>query len=74
MYLRVTVTPGAKKESVEECGETELALSVREPAKQNLANRRVVQLVAERYGVPERAVRIISGHRSPRKMLSIDTP
>lgn len=74
MYLRVIVTPGAKKESVEERGASELALSVREPAQQNLANRRVVQLVAERYGVPERAVRIISGHRSPRKMLSIDTP
>jgi len=73
MYLKVTVTPGAKKERVEAKSESELSIAVKEPALQNLANRRVVQLVAERLSVPVRSVRIVSGHRSPRKVLSIDT-
>jgi len=73
MYVRVVVTPNAKKERIEERGKDELVIAVKEPALQNLANRRVVQLVAERFNVSARAVCIVSGHRSPRKVLSIDT-
>ena len=77
-YIRVFVTPGAKKESVEvrpakgegEAGEM-LAITVREPASQNAANTRVRELVAERYGAPMGKVRILTGHHSRVKMISI---
>ena len=81
MYVKVIVTPGAKKEKVvvtpsatrHKGGKEEiLEISVREPAQRNFANTRVRELVAARFKVPLSAVRILSGHRSPHKLLSID--
>lgn len=71
MYIKVFVTPGAKKEKVEEKGET-LAISVREPATGNRANDRVRELIALREDVPLGKVRILTGHRSRAKMISIN--
>jgi len=72
MYMKVFVTPGAKREKVEE-KEGILAISVREPAAANRANRRVREIVAAKTGKPLSNVRILTGHRSRAKMLSIDT-
>ncbi len=71
MYVRATVYPGAKKANVTVVGEHRLEIMVREPAEQNLANMKVQELVAEHYGVTARQVRILSGHHSQRKILSI---
>lgn len=72
MYVKVFVTPDAKRESVEEKGDA-LAISVREPATGNRANDRVRELVALRFGAPLGSVRILTGHRSRGKMLSISS-
>lgn len=71
-FIKVFVTPGAKKEKVEEKGET-LAISVREPAQGNQANDRVRAILAERTGAPVGKVRILTGHRSRAKMVSISS-
>lgn len=70
MYIKVFVTPDAKKEKVEEKGES-LLISVREPAAQNRANERVRELIALRLGTPLGKVRILTGHRSRAKMISV---
>lgn len=70
MFIKVFVTPGAKREKVEEKGET-LAISVKEPATGNRANDRVRALIALRLGVPFGKVRILTGHRSRAKMISV---
>jgi len=70
MFIKVFVTPGAKKEKVEEKGDT-LRISVREPATQNFANIRVRELIAERFKAPVGKVRILTGHRSRAKMISV---
>lgn len=72
MYIKVFVTPGAKRERVEEKGEM-LAIAVREPAMGNRANDRVRELVALREGVPLTHVRILTGHRSRSKMISVSS-
>ncbi len=72
MFLKVFVTPDAKKERVEE-KEGMLLIAVKEPAERNQANKRVRELVATRFCIPVAKVRIISGHRSRGKMLSITT-
>lgn len=72
MYIQVSVTPGAKREKVVRVSDAKFEIAVREPAKQNLANRRVVELVARELGILSRAVTIVSGHRSPHKVLSVD--
>jgi uncharacterized protein YggU (UPF0235/DUF167 family) len=72
MYIKVFVTPDAKKEKVEERGDL-LHISVREPATGNRANLRVRELVALREGVPLSKVRILTGHRSHAKMISVSS-
>lgn len=69
-FIKVFVTPDAKRENVEEKGEI-LAISVREPASGNRANTRVREIVALRTGNPLGKVRILTGHRSRVKMISV---
>jgi uncharacterized protein YggU (UPF0235/DUF167 family) len=71
MYIRVRVSVDAKRESfVIDSGDSFL-VSVKEPAEQNRANKRVLELVGLQFGILPRAIRIISGHHSPSKILSI---
>lgn len=76
MFIKVFVTPGAKREKVEDSptkdGESDtLRISVREPASGNMANTRVRELIAMRVGKPIGKVRILTGHRSRVKMISV---
>ena len=71
MYIKVRVVAGAKKEKFEKISKDHFKISVKEPAKQNLANRRVVELIAGHFHIPAKQARIISGHTSPSKILSI---
>ncbi len=72
MYIKVRAYPKAKKERFIQKTETEFEAHVKEPAERNLANGRIVELVREHYGVSTGKVRIITGHRSPVKMLSVE--
>jgi len=70
MYLKIFVTPSAKKEKIEEKGES-LAIAVKEPAMGNRANLRVREIVAGRMGKLLGQVHILTGHHSRSKILSI---
>lgn len=72
MYIKVFVTPDAKREKVEPKGET-LLISLREPATGNRANTRVREILAARFRAPLAKVRILTGHRSRGKMISISS-
>jgi len=73
MYVKVRARPGAKKEMVLEMDDRrELTIHVKEPAQQNLANRRIIEILAERYSVPARSIQMLSGFRSPNKVFTID--
>ena len=69
-YIKIFVTPGAKREKVEEKNEM-LAIAVKEPATANRANTRVREIIADRSGVSVEKVRILTGHHSRSKMISI---
>jgi len=71
MYIKVRVTAGAKKELFEEKGKDHFAVQVKEKAERNMANTRVRELVAEHYNISPKQVRIISGHTTQSKILSI---
>jgi len=72
MYCKVKVVPAAKKESFVKKSEDHFNVSVKEPAERNLANRRVLELVAEHFKVPYGKVRLVSGHHSPSKIFRVD--
>lgn len=71
MYIRVRVAAGAKKEVFEQSSKDSFLVAVKVPAEQNMANKRVLELVGAHFGVSPRSIRIVSGHHSPGKILSI---
>ncbi len=73
MYIKVKVTPGAKRELLEALSKDSFAIAVRELARQNLANRRVLLLLARYFKVLPGKVRLVSGHRSPGKIFNVES-
>jgi len=72
MYIKVHVVAGAKKEQFVEKSANLFLVSIKEPAERNLANKRVLELVAGHFEVPVSRIRIINGHHHPSKLLSVD--
>lgn len=70
MKIRVRVTPNSKIEEVVKEGDTFL-VRVREPAKEGKANRAVIKLLADYFGVPQRQIAISSGFSSRNKVIDI---
>lgn len=71
MRIRVKVTPGARRERVEETKSQTLAISVREKAERGEANERVLALVARHACVPRSRVRLISGRTGRNKTIEV---
>lgn len=71
MYIKVRVLAGAKREEVEKKADDHYIISVKEPAERNLANKRICEIIASLYNISSKQVRIISGHQSPSKILSV---
>lgn len=69
MYLKLKVTPDSKTDSMVKIKDDEYRVTVRVPAENNAANTRVLEMVRELY--PNQSVRIVSGHHSPSKIVSI---
>ena len=72
MLIHVKVTADANKESIEKVRDTSFKISVKVPALENRANRRVVELLAIHYNIPSSKIKIITGHHMPGKILEID--
>jgi uncharacterized protein YggU (UPF0235/DUF167 family) len=71
-YLHVRATTGAKREFIKEMKINYFTVSVREKAERNMANDRIIKLVAEYFKVSVKKVKIINGHKSPSKLLVVD--
>jgi uncharacterized protein YggU (UPF0235/DUF167 family) len=72
MYIKVRVVAGSKKEDVILEKPNYFKIFVREKAKQNMANKRILEIIAREYHLKPANVRILSGHHSPSKLLSVD--
>jgi len=71
MYIKVKVSTEAKKEKIIKKSKDHFDISVKESAERNLANKRVLELVRGYFKVYNGNVRIVSGHHSPSKIISV---
>lgn len=71
-YIHVKVTAGGRKENFKQKSEDHFEISVKEKAEHNMANRRVLELVAGHFRVPVNKVRIVNGHHHPSKLLTVE--
>ena len=70
MRIRIKVTPNSKIEAVIEEGDMFL-VRVKEPAKEGRANRAIIKLLADYFGVPQRQIAISSGFSSRNKVIDV---
>lgn len=70
MYLKIKVVPDSKIEKVEKLKDDEYRIWTKAPAENNKANTRVLEMMRDLF--PHTKVRLISGHTSPSKIVSID--
>jgi uncharacterized protein len=71
MRLTIRVTPRAKKPGIEIASDGTVVVKVREPAEDGRANDAVIAALAGRFGVAKRAVTIVHGHGSRRKLVEV---
>lgn len=72
MYIKVVAKTGMKKESILKKSEDHFLISVKEKAERNMANGRILEILAQYFKVPKGKVRIVNGHRHPHKLIFID--
>jgi len=72
MYVKVRVYPKSKKEEIKKIKDNRFEIKVKEKAERNMANNRVLEIIAEKFSVDRKKVKIVNGHQSPSKMLSVD--
>jgi uncharacterized protein (TIGR00251 family) len=72
MYIKIKVKTEAKKERFSKISEDHFEIDVKVPAERNMANDRVIELVRNYFKGYNGDIRIVSGHHSPSKIISLD--
>jgi len=70
MYIKVKINPNSKKEKITKVSDDHYEISIREKAENNRANNKLLEIMKNEF--PNAIIKIISGHHSPSKILSIE--
>ena len=70
MKIQVKVNPNSRTEELSQEGDS-FMVKVKEPPKEGKANRAVIKLLAEHFGVPQSQIKILSGFRSRNKVIEV---
>ena len=71
MLVKVHVTPGARQSSVVKVAEAEYEVRVDEAAVEGRANRRLIEILSEYFGVKKSRIVLVRGARSRDKILEV---
>ena len=71
MFIKVKVFPNSKKEEVIKKSADSFEVRVRAKAKNGLANKALIEHLANYFHVPSRKLRIIKGARERHKIIEI---
>jgi uncharacterized protein len=72
-FLRVTVKPNSKeKELIAEKNPDSISINLAGPAKEGKANTELVKRLSKLLKISTSSIRLVSGHKSRKKILLID--
>jgi uncharacterized protein len=71
VLIRVRVTPNAQEARVDKLGEADFEVRVDEKAADGRANKRLLVILSEHFGIPKSRILIVKGARSRDKILEI---
>jgi len=72
MKVAVRVVPGAKIKQIQAALDGSLKVWLKVEAKEGKANKALIELLADYYGVSKSLVRIVSGLKIKNKIVEID--
>jgi uncharacterized protein YggU (UPF0235/DUF167 family) len=72
MYIKVAVIVNSKKENFVQKNKDHFEISVKDKAENNMANKKVIELLAKHFDISTKSIRIINGHHHPHKLLIVD--
>ena len=70
--LSLKVVPGSSRDEIVGWLGDSLKVKVKAPPEKGRANEAVVALLAERLGIDNSGVAVVSGHSSPAKVMEVD--
>ncbi len=71
MKIRVRVKPGSRRVGVEDMGDF-LLVRVKSPPVEGRANREMIEVLSDYFGVPKSRIRIVAGKSSRDKLVEIE--
>jgi uncharacterized protein YggU (UPF0235/DUF167 family) len=71
MFIKIKAHTNSKKESIIKKADDAFEVFVKEKPERNMANKRILELVAMELKVPRNKVKIIAGHHWPSKILEV---
>ena len=71
MLISVHVTPNSKESRVTKVGEASFDVKVDEKATGGRANKRLVEILSEHFGVPKSKISIVRGAKSRDKTVEV---
>ncbi len=71
MKVRVRVKPGSRKVGVEDRGDF-IIVRVKAPPVEGRANREMIEVLSDYFGVPKSRIRIVAGQSSRNKLVEIE--
>ncbi len=71
MKISVNVKPNAKQVKIERLNESHFLIRVKEKPQEGKANRAVIKVLAEYFGIPQTDVALVKGQSSREKVFEI---
>lgn len=71
IVISVKVKTGASRRGIKDIKEERWKIDIQSPPEKGKANRELISLLASKFNVSENNVKIITGKRSPSKMVKI---
>lgn len=71
MIIKAKVKPNSKEEKIEKTGEKEFIIHVKEPAEDNRANIKVINLLSREFGVSFKKI-ILKNPKSKDKIIEVE--
>ena len=71
MLIHIKIKPDSKENKIVQKNDTSFIVFVKEPAEDNRANKKMIEIVADKFGIIKSKVKIVTGHHHPSKILEI---
>ena len=73
MKISVKVKPNARQEKIEKVNESHFLIRVKEKPQEGKANKAVIKVLSEYFGVPQSQIVLLKGQSSREKIFEIKT-